>query len=203
MKKEIKLHEIQERLLDLFIKNADELLTIREMQHFLGVSSTSVVARHLAHLEKKGYIKRNPYNPRDYQVLSQGPEKAIAWLNLYGLAQCGQKGMLLDNHPKERVPVATRLLTFPSYEAFLVKAKGDSMSPRIMDGDLVIARQRKDVTNGKLVVCVNNGEALIKKIQIDSHSTILISLNPSHTPFLAASDFRIVGEIKGIISGEH
>lgn len=200
---ENKLHKIQESLLDLFIKNADAPLTIREMQHILEVSSTSVIARHIVHLEKKGYIKRNPYSPRDYQVLSQGPEKAIAWLNLYGLAQCGQKGLLLDNHPIERVPVATRLLTFPSYEAFLVKSKGDSMSPRIMDGDLIIARQTKDVTNGKLVVCVNNGEALIKKIQKDSNSTILISLNASYFPFIAASDFRIVGEIKGIISREY
>ena len=77
------------------------------------------------------------------------------------------------------------------------------MSPRIMDGDLIIARQTKDVTNVKLVVCVNNEEALIKKIQKDSNSTILISLNTSYSPFIAASDFRIVGEIKGIISREY
>ena len=65
-----------------------------------------------------------------------------------------------------------------------------------------IARQSQDVENGKFAVCVNNGEALIKKIQKDSNSTILISLNSSHTPFIAANDFRIIGEIKGIISRE-
>ncbi len=198
MKKD-KLHNIQERLLDLLIKNNEEPLTIRAMQHFLDVSSTSVVARHLIHLEKKGYIKRNQCNPRDYQVLNRHPEKAIVWLNLYGLAQCGKNGMLLGNNPIDRIPVATRLLTFPSTEAFLVKAKGDSMSPRIMDGDLVIARQCKEVVNGKIVVCVNNGEALIKKIQIDN-SIILISLNPLYDPFLVAEDFRIIGEVKGLIS---
>lgn len=197
-----KLHKIQQQLLELLIKNTAISLTIREMQHSLGVSSTSVIARHLAHLEKKGYLKRNPYNPRDYQVLNQSPEKAIAWLSLYGLAQCGQSGMILEHHPIERIPVATRLLTFPSCEAFLVKAKGDSMSPRIMNGDLIIARQVNDVMDGKLVVCVNNQEALIKKIKKDSNSVILISLNPAYAPFLAADDFRIVGEVKGVISRE-
>ena len=125
------LHEIQERLLELLTKNSDKLFTIREMQQMLDISSTSGVVRHLAQLEKKGYLKRNPYNSRDYKVLHQSPEKEIAWINLYGLAQCGKNGMLLDNHPIDRIPIATRLLSFPSLEAFLVKAKGNSMAPRI------------------------------------------------------------------------
>ena len=195
-------HQIQEQLLQLLTKNPDKLLTIREMQHMLGISSTSGVVRHLAQLEKKGYLKRNPYNPRDYQVLDQSPEKEIAWLNLYGLAQCGKNGMLLDNHPIDRIPIATRLLSFPSFEAFLVKAKGNSMNPRIKEGDLVIGRRTSHFENGMLAICVNNGDALIKKIQKDGKSTILISTNIEYSPFLASEDFRIVGEVKGVISRE-
>ncbi|PIS00762.1 MAG: peptidase S24 [Chlamydiae bacterium CG10_big_fil_rev_8_21_14_0_10_35_9] len=200
--KENKLHPIQKKLLELLIKNINEPLTIRKMQYLLEASSTSIVARHLSHLEKKGYLKRNPHNPRDYLVLNQKPEKTIAWLNLYGLAQCGQSGRILDSQPIDRIPIATRLLTFPSCEAFLVKAKGDSMSPRILDGDLIIARQTNNVENNAIVVCINNEETLIKKIKKDGNSIILISLNPAHSPFLAANDFRIVGEVKGIISRE-
>jgi repressor LexA len=197
-----KLHPIQQKLLDILIKNINEPLTIRRMQQILEVSSTSIIARHLDHLEKKGYLKRNPHNPRDYQVLNQKPEKVIAWLNLYGLAQCGQSGRILDSHPIDRIPIATRLLTFPSCEAFLVKAKGDSMSPRISDGDLIIAKQTNNIENNAIVVCVNNEETLIKKIKKDGKSIILISLNPAHSPFLASDDFRIVGEVRGIISRE-
>lgn len=196
------LHQIQERLLDLLTKNSDKLFTIREMQQMLDISSTSGVVRHLAQLEKKGYLKRNPYNSRDYKVLDQSPEKEIAWINLYGLAQCGKNGMLLDNHPIDRIPIATRLLSFPSLEAFLVKAKGNSMAPRIKEGDLVIAKRTDDFQNGMLAVCVSNGEALIKKIQKDVSSVILISLNSEYPPFLASDDFRIIGEVKGVISRE-
>ena len=198
----MQLHQIQQQLLELLTKNSDKLLTIREMQQILGISSTSGVVRHLAQLEKKGYLKRNPYNPRDYKVLDQSPEKEIAWLNLYGLAQCGKNGTLLDNHPIDRIPIATRLLSFPSFEAFLVKAKGDSMAPRIKEGDLVIAKRTDVFQNGMLAVCVSDGEALIKRIQKDGNSIILTSLNVEFPPFLASDDFRIIGEVKGVISRE-
>lgn len=199
---EKRLHKVQEQLLELLTTNADKLFTIREMQALLNISSTSGVVRHLVQLEKRGYLKRNPYNSRDYTVLGQSPEKEIAWLNLYGLAQCGQPGMILGNQPIDRIPIASRLLSFPSAEAFLVRAKGDSMAPRIKEGDYVICRQTKTLDNGMLAICVNNGEALIKKVQKDGASTILISMNPTHLPFLAASDFRIVGEVKGVIARE-
>lgn len=200
--KEKQLHQIQKQLLELLSNNSDKLLTIREMQLMLGISSTSGVMRHLIQLEKKGYLKRNPYNPRDYKVLDQSPEKEIAWLNLYGLAQCGQNGMLLDNHPLDRIPIATRLLSFPSFEAFLVKAKGDSMTPRIKEGDLIIGKRTTACENGMLAICVNNGEALIKRIQKDGNSIILVSTNITYLPFLAADNFRVVGEVKGVISRE-
>ena len=199
---EKQLHQIQEQLLELLRKSSDKLLTIREMQNILGISSTSGVVRHLGQLEKKGYLKRNPYNARDYKIVDESPEKEIAWLNLYGLAQCGENGVLLDNHPIDRIPIATRLLSFPSFEAFLVKAKGNSMAPRIKEGDLVIGKRTDNYENGMVAICVNNGEALIKKIQKDDNSIILISLNAEHPPFLATGDFRIIGEVKGVISRE-
>jgi repressor LexA len=196
------LHQTQKQLLEILVSNSDKLLTIREMQFMLGISSTSGVVRHLTQLEKKGFVKRNPYNPRDYQVLNQGPEKEIAWLNLYGLVQCGQNGSFLDSTPIDRIPIATRLLSFSSSEAFLVKAKGNSMCPKINEGDFVIGRRVKDLGDFPLIMCVNNGEALIKKVRKDGDAIILSSLNPDHAPFLASSDFKIVGEVRGVISRE-
>jgi len=199
--REKQLHQTQERLLEI-LKKSDKLLTIREIQLMLDLSSTSGVVRHLAQLEKRGFLKRNPYNSRDYQVLDQEPEKEIAWLNLYGLAQCGQTGTFLDGSPADRIPIATRLLSFPSSEAFLVKAKGDSMCPKINEGDFVIGRRIENLGVFPLIICMNNGEALIKKVQKDGDSIILSSLNPTYSPFLASSDFRIVGEVRGVISRE-
>jgi len=198
------LHPIQKKLLDILIKNTEDPLTIREMQDILDISSTSVVAYHLTQLEKNGYLKKNPCNPRDYQVLKGAPEKKITYLNLYGLAHCGPNGSILDGNPIDRIAISTRLLSFPSSEAFMVKAKGDSMAPKINDGDFVIVKKVNDAENGSIVTCINNGEALIKKIgkEIEGKKKriILISLNPKYPPFLAKDDFKIEGEIRGIIT---
>lgn len=197
-----KLHPIQHKLLDLLTQNIDDPLTFREIQEELDLSSTSVVAHHLRQLEKKGYLKRNPFNTRDYQVLWGAPEKQVAYLNLYGLAHCGPNGSILDGDPMDRIPVSTRLLTFPSSEAFMVRARGDSMTPKISEGDLVIAKKNPAPDNGSVAVCVNDGQALIKKIQKDEKSgaIFLVSLNPSYAPFVASEDFRVEGEVKGVIS---
>lgn len=193
------LHPAQAKLLDLLAKHIDEPLTIRELQDNIDASSTSVVAHHLSQLEKKGYLKRNPNDSRDYTVLD-GPEKQVAYLNMYGLAQCGPKGSILDGSPIDKVAIPTKFLTFPSDEGFLVKAKGDSMVPKIHEGDVVIIQKASDADSGSLVVCVNNGEALIKKVQKEKNGVILTSLNVSYEPFLAARDFRIEGVVKGVMS---
>lgn len=200
------LHPVQKKLLDILIKNVDDPLTVREMQEILDVSSTSVVAHHLKQLEKSGYLKRNPYNPRDYQVVKGSPEKQITYLNLYGLAHCGPNGSILDGNPIDRIPISTKLLSFPSSQAFMVKAVGDSMVPKISEGDFVIVKKTDDAENGSIVACVNDGEALIKKIgkEIEGKKKriILISFNPKCPPFLAKDDFRIEGEVKGIITNK-
>jgi len=195
-----KLHETQEKLLDLLGRFQEDPLTIRELQEMLNVSSTSVVAHHLHQLEKKGYLKRNPHNPKDYQILTDTPEKLITYLNLYGLAYCGPDGSVLDGNPVERIPIASRLVSFPVTEAFMVKAAGDSMEPKIHEGDFVIARKTNDADSGRVVVCVNDGEAIIKKVQKNNGEVILQSLNSKYPPFVAAEDFRIEGEVKSVIT---
>lgn len=201
-----KLHPTQKKLLDILVKNTDDELSIRDMQEILDVSSTSVVAHHLKQLEKNGYLKKNPYNPKDYQVVKGSPEKQITYLNLYGLAHCGPNGSILDGDPVDRVAISTKVLSFPSSEAFMVRAKGDSMTPKINEGDFVIVKRNRNPESGSIVACVNDGEALIKKIRIEKDKNrkryILISLNPKYPPFLAKDDFMIEGEVRGIISSK-
>lgn len=195
------LHPIQKKLLEILVKNADEPLTIREMQDVVGASSTSVVSHHLTQLENKGYLKKNPSNPRDFTILKQ-PDKEIAYLNLYGLASCGPNGSVLDGEPLDKIAISTKLLSFPSNKAFMVKAKGNSMLPKINSGDFVIAKQAGEASDGEIVVCVNNGEALIKKFKREKNNILLISLNTEFTPFSAADDFRIEGIVKGVVSNK-
>jgi len=194
------LHPVQEKLLELLAEHIDDPMTVRELQEALDVTSTSVVAHHMQQLEKKGYLKRNPYNPKDYQLIKGGPESPVSYLNLYGLAACGPSGSLLDGDPTDRIPIASKLLSFPASEAFMVTAKGKSMEPKIQDGDLIIARKVSQAENGKVYVCVNDGQALIKKYQADGKTKFLQSFNPKFEPFVVARDFRVEGEVKAVIS---
>ncbi len=198
---ESRLHQVQEKLLEILAKNSDEPLTVRELQEMVGASSTSVVAHHMAQLEKKGYLKKNPYNSKDYQILKK-PDKEIAYLNLYGLATCGPEGSILDGNPIDHVPISTKFLSFPANKAFMVKAKGDSMLPKINAGDYVIIEQTNKIENGQMVLCVNDEQVLIKKIkqQNKKDKVILVSLNSEFEPFLAADDFRVEGVVRGVIS---
>lgn len=197
------LHKAQEKLLEILSKNSDEPLTVRELQELIGASSTSVVAHHMAQLEKKGYLKKNPYNSKDYQVLKR-PDKEIAYLNLYGLATCGPDASVLDGNPIDRVPFSTKFLSFSSENAFMVKAKGDSMLPKISNGDFVIIEKTNKAENGAMVLCVSDEKVMIKKIKQNSKKdpVILVSLNSEFEPFLAADDFRVEGVVRGVISNK-
>jgi repressor LexA len=192
-----KLHPQQLVLLNLLRASLDNPLTIRELQQELGMSSTSVVQHHIEQLEKKGYLKRNPDNPRDYQILSD-PERPITYLNLYGLAHCGPNGSILDGAPIDRVPIASRLIRFPAEEAFLVEAIGKSMIPKINPGDLAIVQKQKHASSGDIVVCVNDESVLIKRFIKAGEKVILHSENNEFPPFLASENLIIEGIVRGI-----
>ena len=66
-------------------------------------------------------------------------------------------------------------------EFFALRVKGDSMEPRIKEGDIVIVRKQDDVDNGDLAVMLVNGdEATLKKIQKFNGGINLIPSNPSY-----------------------
>jgi repressor LexA len=194
------LHKTQKKLLELLKKNIEDPLTIRELQDILGISSPSVVYHHIRQLENRGYLKRNPHNPKDYQILTE-PEKPIVYLNLYGMAQCGPNGSILEGNPEKRVPISSWLIKFPAEEAFLVEAKGDSMIPKIREGDLVIGRKSNIAESKDTVICVYNSEALIKKFHRQGKQIILQSENEiKYPPIIVEQDkVRIEGIVKGII----
>ena len=78
------------------------------------------------------------------------------------------------------------------------------MLPKINSGDYVIAKKSNNADDGETIICVNNGEALIKKIKIEKSGKgiILVSFNREFEPFLAAQDFKIEGIVKGIITNK-
>ena len=67
---------------------------------------------------------------------------------------------------------------------FGLKIKGDSMAPRILEGDVVIVRSQPTAESGEIAVVAINGDfATCKKIFWDDAGGIsLVSLNPNYPP---------------------
>lgn len=195
------LHPNQERLLRLLSANIDDPLTIRQLKSELNLNSPGLVHHHITQLEKKGYLKRDPNNPSNYQVL-QDPEAPISFINLYGLAKCGPQGTLLSSNPIDRIPMASKIIPFAIEDAFLVRADGDSMEPEIHDGDLVICKSQKYADDGDIVICAYNELAMIKRLRkLEKKQAVLESINPEYKPIIIAdlNDLFIEGTFSGLI----
>lgn len=68
-------------------------------------------------------------------------------------------------------------------ELFALRIKGDSMEPKISNGDIVIVRAQPDVDNGETaIVCINGAQATCKKIQKTPEGLMLLSTNPKYDP---------------------
>ena len=196
------LHSKQSEILELLKKNSDNPLTIKDLSIAVNIDSPGVLYHHLRQLEKKGYLKKNPHNSKDYVVLDS-PEKSVVYIGKYGLAQCGPEGLLLGETPEEYIPIASSLLRFPADEAFIVEAEGDSMEPKIYQGDIVIAKRQNTAESGDVIVCSLNEQVKIKKLISANGLISLYSLNSQkHDPIPVGEydSFVIAGIVKNVLS---
>ena len=68
-------------------------------------------------------------------------------------------------------------------EYFALQIKGDSMEPRMSDGDVVIVRKQTTIENGQVgIVLVNGYEATCKKVKVADNGITLIGFNPDFQP---------------------
>ena len=69
--------------------------------------------------------------------------------------------------------------------AYAVEVRGDSMSPRYEEGEMVIASPEKEVHgNDYVVVQLATGEIMIKRVKFREGLVILTSVNPSVEPWV-------------------
>lgn len=86
-------------------------------------------------------------------------------------------------------------------EYFALKIKGDSMSPRIMDGDVVIVRQQPDVESGEVaIVKINGDEATCKRVLKQDNGITLVPFNPAYHP--SAYSKKEIADIPILIVGK-
>ena len=90
-------------------------------------------------------------------------------------------GALARNEVIEHVPCI-----LPSWEAdeyIGIKVEGDSMYPKIEDGDTVIVHKQTSVDSGTIAVVLVDGEdGYVKKVEYGPDWINLISINPMYPP---------------------
>ena len=85
-----------------------------------------------------------------------------------------------------------------------IKVSGDSMYPKIEDGDIIIVQKQDTVDNGQIaVVLIDSEDALVKKIRISKDCVELISINPEYKPRKFEKEemnrLKILGLVKQVI----
>src|SRR3954463_6917578 len=171
--------------------------TVRDIGKAIGLTSSSTVHAHLANLEKRGMLKRDPTKPRAIEVLV---DKAKAVVTPNGLPLVGQvaagQPVLADQNIEEYVPVPQ--IAGGDEGEFVLRVKGDSMkNAGIFEDDYVVVRPQKTATNGEIVVAMMEGEATVKRFFKEKERVRLQPENDELDP-IYARDVDIVGRVVGV-----
>src|SRR5947209_12445214 len=136
--------------------------SVREIGDAVGLSSPSTVHAHLAALQDKGYLYRDPSKPRAIEVTlepstgSAAERRPVRHIPLVGDVAAGT-GVLAAEHVEELLPVPQDFTG--DGELFMLRVRGDSMiDAGIFEGDYVVARVQPDADAGDTVVAGLPGE---------------------------------------------
>ena len=85
-----------------------------------------------------------------------------------------------------------------------IKVKGDSMYPKIEDGDIIIVRKQTSVDSGSIAVVLLDGEeGLVKKVEYGPDWIDLVSINPEYKTRRFEGEevtrLQVVGLVKQVI----
>jgi repressor LexA len=123
---------------------------------------------HLKALERKGYLKRRGSMSRGLEILvfeegepSRKERKPpIREIPILGRVTAG-KPVLAVEHVEGTIPFPADWVR--GKEVFLLKVKGDSMSPYILPDDYVVVRSQSSAENRDVVVTLLGEEATVKR----------------------------------------
>lgn len=160
----------------------------------------------LNHLEKKGYIRRDPSKPRAIEVIDSKisfVSREIIEVPIIGKVTAGKPILAVENI-EEYFPLPLDFIQGDSKDEkfFMLRVRGDSMvNVGILNGDYVIVREQSFAFNGDIIVALVDDSATIKRYYKEKGH---IRLQPEN-PFMDAlifekeSDVNILGKVIGAI----
>ncbi|MDR1711905.1 MAG: transcriptional repressor LexA [Propionibacteriaceae bacterium] len=181
--------------------------SIREIAQFGGLASPSSAAYQLKLLEKKGFIKRNPHQPRamvvhlpasmrdDRELELPGASGALAVPVVGRIAAGGP--ILAEEHVEDVFALPKQIVGDGTL--FMLEVRGDSMKDAaICDGDYVVIRQQRDANNGEIVAALLGEEATVKTLKKTPGQVWLLPQNPDYDP-IDGNESSILGKVVAVL----
>jgi len=171
--------------------------SVREICEAVNLSSTSTVHGHLARLEKKGLIRRDPTKPRAIELLLESPiKKEMIDIPIVGKITAGEP-ILAQESIDDFFTLPISFIKSNS-ELYILKVSGESMiEAGIFDGDLAIIEKISTASNGDIVVALIDNEATIKRFFKEDGYIRLQPENSSMNPIIV-KDCKILGKLAGL-----
>src|SRR6202790_4665747 len=195
------LNDRQRGILD-FIQNEQREKGItpstREIQkHFRFASQTSVM-QYIAALERKGFLERHAGKAR--ALITPAMKVRIADVPIYGQIPAGMSA-LTEQTIEGHVSLDTRSANLSKNRGtFALRVQGDSMiGAHIVDGDIVILEDSKEVHNGDIVAALIDGETTLKRYVLEHGRPYLKAENPRYPDLIPARELKIQGVMISLV----
>ena len=171
---------------------------VREICEAVHLKSTSSVHSHLATLEKRGYIRRDPTKPRAIEICDdnfQMLRTETASLPVVGRVAAGEP-ILAEQNIESYFPVPAEYV--PRGESFVLKVHGTSMiNAGIMDGDYIFVNSCRNAENGEIIVALIDDSATVKRFYNEDCHIRLQPENDEMEPIIV-EDCQILGKVFGV-----
>ncbi|MBH0155982.1 MULTISPECIES: transcriptional repressor LexA [Fictibacillus] len=178
--------------------------SVREIGEAVGLASSSTVHGHLARLEKKGLIRRDPTKPRAIEVLGLEdniPSVRSVSIPVIGKVTAGLPISAVEN-VEEYFPLPEHVVG--DENVFMLSVVGDSMiEAGIFNRDLVVVKQQPTANNGDIIVAMTDeDEATVKRFFKERNHIRLQPENSSMEPIILQS-CTILGKVIGVYRSIH
>jgi repressor LexA len=170
----------------------------REIQAHFGFASQTSVMQYLATLERKGFLDRHARKAR--ALITPVQKVRITDIPIYGQIPAGM-ATLTEQTIEGHVSLDTRSVNAAKNgRTFALRVRGDSMiDAHVLDGDIVILEDRKDVQNGDIVAALIDGETTLKRYVMEHGRPYLKAENPLYPNLVPARELRIQGVMVSLV----
>ncbi len=170
----------------------------REIQKHFGFASQTSVMQYLDVLERKGFLDRHARKAR--ALITPVQKVRIADIPIYGQIPAGM-AVLTEQTVEGHVSLDARTVNASkNSRTFALRVRGESMiDAHIMDGDIVILEDRKEVHSGDIVAALIDGETTLKRYVLDHGRPYLKAENPLYPNLVPARELRVQGVMVSLV----